>query len=391
MGKRPDDEEHTEPLRYTYRLPLTTKIVVSVLALLLTFTIVVFNSITILVFFRSPSLRQFGDYFIVNLAVSDIAVGIITFPVGIPQLLTEEWLMGPVNCLIWIIWCKSVITASAYNMCVISVDRYLSVTRPFRYQKRKSRRLKVVMLLTPWLIPFVFHTSFDLFRYFQDPHLSGKGQQLHCHTRLLYNTPLLLLEILVEFGIPFSVMVLVNLLFHIYIQQRSHVFGRWVLPTDTFAKPSTSKVRQCPELKVSSSQDFHRKPSVRETTFGSLSVAQEESIRSVSPPCRSGYSPPQTSDAKERRSRQMRSVTRSLILVVLAFAFLWIPNEVGAVVFSVCSTCVHRVLFEITFWLLWSHAAVNPLLYPLLHNRFRTALKKIVWRSTNKVASKPAF
>ena len=53
---------------YLYPLPIT--VTVGVAMSLLAGFIVIFNTITIVAFACSPSLRKFGDYFILNLAVS---------------------------------------------------------------------------------------------------------------------------------------------------------------------------------------------------------------------------------------------------------------------------------------------------------------------------------
>ena len=73
-----------------------------------------------------------------------------------------------------------------------------------------------------------------------------------------------------------------------------------------------------------------------------------------------------------------RKAARSLFILVMVFAFCWLPYEVMALISAMCPTCINATVFEVSFWLLWANSAINPILYPLLHRRFREALFTIM-------------
>ncbi|XP_017119194.1 5-hydroxytryptamine receptor 1A-alpha [Drosophila elegans] len=114
---------------------------------------VIGNTLVILAILTTRRLRTITNCFVMSLAVADLLVGIFVMPPAVAVHLTGSWQLGWVLCDIWISLDVLLCTASILSLCAISVDRYLAVTRPLTYsRKRRSKRLALIMILIVWLL-----------------------------------------------------------------------------------------------------------------------------------------------------------------------------------------------------------------------------------------------
>lgn len=95
-------------------------------------------------------LWKVGNIFIVNLAVSDLFVGIIVAPVAVSYELNGDWNYGPVACDFWISMDIICCTASIVNLCVISYDRYNAITQPLRYACKRTPKRAFIFICSVW-------------------------------------------------------------------------------------------------------------------------------------------------------------------------------------------------------------------------------------------------
>ena len=67
----------------------------------------------------------------------------------------DVWIFGEIWCLGWLVIDVWLSTASILNLCAISVDRYLAVTRPVRYRSiMTSKRAKMIIAFV-WILSFI--------------------------------------------------------------------------------------------------------------------------------------------------------------------------------------------------------------------------------------------
>lgn len=65
---------------------------------------------------------------------------------------TGSWELGWIMCDIWVSLDVLLCTASILSLGAISIDRYLAVTQPLIYsRRRRSKRLALAMILAVWL------------------------------------------------------------------------------------------------------------------------------------------------------------------------------------------------------------------------------------------------
>ncbi|CAL8249375.1 unnamed protein product [Merluccius merluccius] len=129
------------------------KMVIGALLAVIAAVTVVGNSLVVIAVSAVKKLRQPSNYLLVSLAVADLSVAAAVMPfVIVTDLTGGEWLFGEVFCNIFIGMDVMCCTASILTLCVISVDRYLGITRPLTYPVRQSGQLMAKMILGVWLV-----------------------------------------------------------------------------------------------------------------------------------------------------------------------------------------------------------------------------------------------
>ncbi|XP_076993195.1 D(1B) dopamine receptor [Tamandua tetradactyla] len=101
---------------------------------------------------RSRHLRaKMTNIFIVSLAVSDLFVALLVMPWKAVAEVAGYWPFGAF-CDVWVAFDIMCSTASILNLCVISVDRYWAISRPFRYERKMTQRVALVMVGLAWTL-----------------------------------------------------------------------------------------------------------------------------------------------------------------------------------------------------------------------------------------------
>ncbi|KAJ8366984.1 hypothetical protein AAFF_G00334230 [Aldrovandia affinis] len=128
------------------------KIFIGAMLAMITAVTVMGNTLVVIAVCVVKKLRQPSNYLLVSLAVADLSVAIVVMPfVIVTDLTGGKWLFGEVFCNIFIGMDVMCCTASIMTLCVISVDRYLGITRPLTYPARQNGQLMAKMILAVWL------------------------------------------------------------------------------------------------------------------------------------------------------------------------------------------------------------------------------------------------
>ncbi|XP_063233343.1 octopamine receptor Oamb [Bacillus rossius redtenbacheri] len=117
--------------------------------------VVVGNCLVIAAVFMSSKLRSVTNLFIVSLAVADLMVGVAVLPFSAMWEVFKVWIFGDVWCAVWLALDVWMCTASILNLCAISLDRYLAVTRPVTYPSLMSPARAKALIAGVWVLSFV--------------------------------------------------------------------------------------------------------------------------------------------------------------------------------------------------------------------------------------------
>ncbi|CAG4932730.1 unnamed protein product [Parnassius apollo] len=94
-------------------------------------------------------------------------------PPAIAVHIRGKWELGWILCDIWISLDILLCTASILSLCAISVDRYLAVTRPLTYsRRRRSKKLALTMIFCVWLSAGAI-TCPPMFGWYEPEHNQG--------------------------------------------------------------------------------------------------------------------------------------------------------------------------------------------------------------------------
>ena len=99
--------------------------------------------------------QSYSEKFIFSLALSDIFVAALVIPFDIIYWIAfPRWPLGGVVCSLWNSFFFLFLTASVLNLTSISIDRFLAVVYPLRYQVWMTPRLNKFMIACVWVYSF---------------------------------------------------------------------------------------------------------------------------------------------------------------------------------------------------------------------------------------------
>ncbi|XP_046994296.1 octopamine receptor-like [Schistocerca americana] len=111
------------------------------------------NTLIIAAVVTTRRLRTVTNCFVMSLAVADWLVGLFVMPLAVAYHVMGKWHFGWQICQVWISLDVLLCTASILSLCAISVDRYLAVTQPLNYsRRRRSKKLALLMILVVWVL-----------------------------------------------------------------------------------------------------------------------------------------------------------------------------------------------------------------------------------------------
>ncbi|KAM8966896.1 histamine H4 receptor [Pelodytes ibericus] len=325
-------------------------ILIIVLISLLIFLIVSGNFLVMLAFIVDKRLRTQSNLFLLNLAVCDFLLGAVAIPLYVPYLLTGKWMLGRFLCKLWLIVDYTMCTASAFNVVLISYDRFLAVTMAVLYRSMQQRHSQTVVRITVvWILSFLLYSPAILF-WETFTGSSNKPNNV-CVAGFYYTWYFLLGASSIGFALPLISISFFNLSIYWNIKTRS---SKKRHPS----KPHTSEERR---------RDVRPHNMATNTVLSSSRSHENDSRRSIAP-----------MDVYMIQLNKDKKIAKSLAIIVCVFAICWAPYTFLMSIRAACQGyCVDSYWYDITFWLLWINSAINPALYPLCHRSFRMAFRKV--------------
>nr|XP_014277091.1 RYamide receptor-like isoform X2 [Halyomorpha halys] len=151
----PDEGELYEPL---YEPPTYLTVFLSICYISISVAAVVGNGLVIWVILTSRRMRNVTNYYIANLALADIAVGLFAIPFEFQAALLQRWVLPNFMCP----FCPFVktlsISVSIFTLSAIALDRYRAILYPLT--ARASRVHFRVVISVIWIAGGVMAAPF---------------------------------------------------------------------------------------------------------------------------------------------------------------------------------------------------------------------------------------
>ncbi|XP_041915376.1 alpha-2B adrenergic receptor isoform X1 [Alosa sapidissima] len=183
--------------------PEATAAIAITITLMMLFTIFG-NILVIIAVLTSRSLRGPQNLFLVSLAAADILVATLIIPFSLANELMGYWYFRTVWCEVYLALDVFFCTSSIVHLCAISLDRYLSISRPVSYTSRRTPgRIKAAIVVV-WLIAAVIS-----FPPLLSMNKSPEEKQGGPHCELNNDTWYILYSTIGSFFVPCLIMILV--------------------------------------------------------------------------------------------------------------------------------------------------------------------------------------
>ncbi|XP_047112083.1 neuropeptide F receptor-like [Schistocerca piceifrons] len=292
------------------------------------------NSLVVCAVVRKPAMRTARNMFIVNLAVSDLLLCLVTMPLTLMEILTKYWPLGrqPFVCKMLGTLQATSIFVSTISITAIALDRYQVIVYPTR--ESLQRVGAVVILVFIWIFSLVLALPMYLWRTLKhhDINLPDIAYISYC-----------LEEWPIEHGRAYySIFSLIC---------------QYLLPIVTV---TVAYSRICHKLRYR----FSSSSPVSHSKGGEATV--ESPLR-----------------LKSKEDRRLKRTNSLLYSIALIFCISWLPLNVFNVVldlwypFDSSQGETMIILYAVCHMMGMSSACSNPLLYGWLNENFRKEFREI--------------
>nr|QBE90574.1 kisspeptin receptor [Apostichopus japonicus] len=156
-----------------YRAPISYELIevfswmVPILFGLMTIIGVAGNSLVIYVIIRHGQMKTVTNYYIVNLAITDISFLLFCAPFTATLFYPSPWLFGAFLCKFVFMMMQVTATATCLTLAAMSVDRYKAIVRPLQSLRSRTTNLALSVSIAIWTaslvssIPAILYFNLD--------------------------------------------------------------------------------------------------------------------------------------------------------------------------------------------------------------------------------------
>ena len=283
------------------------------------------NSLIVIIVCKTPTLRKSINYFIANMAMSDLLFPIFWLPWRLSELhYDNSWMIGgqfrQALCKIVPFFGHVSIAVSVQNLILIAVDRFGAVVFPHRSPLIRSK-LSPFFILATWIVAVAFCSSylfiaFDLFKY------QGETGCIERWKRAFGES-----SSFTDFTVAFFIVFI-----YLPVLLLAILYSIILIKLKTQVQPGE-----------------------------------------------------QSTNTQQQRDRRNRNVLQLSISIVTVFVLCWLPYTTNYFIIqagSIHFSCGFRLYFNVTLCLTSPYCAINSLICFIFSSNYRQGLKRLINSST---------
>ncbi|XP_054825984.1 D(4) dopamine receptor [Eublepharis macularius] len=317
------------------------------------------------------ALKTTTNYFIVSLAVADLLLAVLVLPLYVySEFQGGVWSLSTVLCDALMTMDVMLCTASIFNLCAISVDRFIAVSIPLNYNRRQIDLRQTILISTTWIFAFAV-ASPVIFGLNNVPNRDPTLCQLEDNNYVVYSS-------ICSFFIPCPVMLVLYCAMFQGLRRweearKAKLKSSIYLGNRKLYYPPPVIERNQAEIKL----EEHNLYAHSECAFPRDYV--NNGIHTVSYP---NFRFPPHTELKRKRAKingRERKAMKVLPVVVGAFLFCWTPFFVVHITRALCESCIiPGEVTSVVTWLGYVNSALNPIIYTVFNTEFRNFFRKVL-------------
>ena len=279
------------------------------------------NSLIVMIVYKTPNLRKPINYFIANMASSDLLFPVFWIPWKLSLLHTNSFLiggkLGQALCKLIPFFGHVSIFVSIQNLILIAVDRFGAVVFPLRSPLIRSK-LCPFFILSTWIVA------------------------------VAVNWPRLFTYKLVEYP------------------ERTWCGLEW--------KKAFGESSSFVSYQLASGILFIFIPVLLLVILYSIIVIKLKT---------KAHPGEQSANSQQQRDRRNRNVLQMSIAIVTVFVFCWLPYSINFFIIEYQDTFTHFscsfwIYYQVTAYMTYAYCAINPVICFMFSSNYRKALKRLI-------------
>ncbi|XP_072179809.1 adenosine receptor A1-like [Diadema setosum] len=318
--------------------------------------VIVSNILVIAAIRRHRLLRTTTNLYIISLAVSDLFCA-LGMPIGLlAKYIPDIFLHSVYICILPFCLLMTVLASAILNLLAVSIDRYLALIKPLRYQVMMTKRKSLLFITGAWSLSFL--VGFISMVWQKPPYYDPHSNRGYCEWDRVVTVGYMFLYSVLILAIP--ILVIIGLYIQIFCIARTHAKSIDKTRTRVFSpRPDASTVDS--------------------VSMAALQAPVVSRLKKASDDCSS------TSVSTSQRlviSLETR-VAITIGVIVCTFAVCWLPLTITLLLSIFCKDSC-GVTAEVRGWLgilTLVNSFFNPIIYTARTKEFRDAFTELCSKS----------